>query len=105
MAITDVVWVAYATSTQQWLLKVNYEVGMTAIQAIEQSGLAEQTTIPEPLHVGIFGHKLKSPEQHVLQAGDRVEVYRPLTINPLDIRRNRAKEHPVGRFGKGNRFK
>ncbi|MDN8321380.1 RnfH family protein, partial [Acinetobacter baumannii] len=41
----------------------------------------------------------------VLHAGDRVEVYRPLTINPKDIRRKRAAKNPVGRYIKGNRFK
>ena len=37
--------------------------------------------------------------------GDRVEIYRPLTINPKDIRRKRAAKNPVGRFIKGNRFR
>ncbi|MDD2940288.1 MAG: RnfH family protein, partial [Acinetobacter harbinensis] len=40
-----------------------------------------------------------------LKAGDRVEVYRALTINPKEIRRKRAAENPVGRYCRGNRFK
>ncbi len=40
-----------------------------------------------------------------LQAGDRVEIYRALTINPKDIRRKRAAKNPVGRYAKSNRLK
>jgi len=28
----------------------------------------------------------------VLQAGDRIEIYRPLTLNPMEARRRRARE-------------
>lgn len=76
---------------------------MTVQDAIEQSGLPTQTHLPQPLQVGIFGVKVSL--EHRLQAGDRVEIYRPLLINPQDIRRNRAANHPVGRYQKGNRFK
>ncbi|WP_088752900.1 RnfH family protein [Acinetobacter baumannii] len=55
------------------------------------------------VQVGIFGIKVETDA--VLHAGDRVEVYRPLTINPKDIRRKRAAKNPVGRYIKGNRFK
>ncbi len=40
-----------------------------------------------------------------LQAGDRVEIYRALTINPKDIRRKRAEKNPVGRYARGNRLR
>jgi len=60
--------------------------------------------LPEPLQLGIFGVRLKDLQQ-VLQVGDRVEIYRSLSINPKDIRRIRAQNNPVGRFAKGNRLK
>lgn len=44
----------------------------------------------EPAAVGIFG-KLRSLE-HVLQAGDRIEVYQPLYMDPKEARRVRAKQ-------------
>lgn len=97
------VWVAYTTSEQQFHLRVTFSEGMTAQQAIDASGLAEQVCLPEVLHLGIFGSKIEA--ETVLQAGDRVEIYRPLTINPKDIRRKRAEKNPVGRFIKGNRFR
>ena len=61
------------------------------------------TTLPEPLMLGIFGVRVEP--QHVLQAGDRVEIYRALTINPKDIRRKRAAKNPVGRYAKSNRLR
>lgn len=99
------IWVAYASVDRQWVLDLPYRDGLTVSQAIEESGLLAHVELPDDYQVGIFGVKIKEPSAHLLQAGDRVEIYRSLTINPLEIRRNRAKEHPVGRFAKGNRFK
>ena len=98
------VWVAYAGMTQQILIPLVYHQGMTAQDAIEQSGIRQQVELPETLTLGIFGVRLKDPMQE-LEVGDRVEIYRALTINPKDIRRNRAKKNPVGRYCRGNRFK
>lgn len=103
MKSTACVWVAYATPEQQFHLEVDFLEGMTAEQAIIASGLAEQMTLPEKLHLGVFGIKIQPDSQ--LQIGDRVEIYRSLTINPKDIRRKRAAKNPVGRFAKGNRFR
>ncbi|RZF53574.1 RnfH family protein [Acinetobacter halotolerans] len=97
------VWVAYSNPEQQFHIAVAFVEGMTALQAIQNSGLADQVNLPEPLQLGIFGTKIEAGT--VLQVGDRVEIYRALTINPNDIRRKRAAKNPVGRFAKGNRFK
>lgn len=64
---------------------------MTVADAIAQSGLNEQTQLPETLNLGIWGVKIHSPT-HLLKAGDRVEIYLPLKINPKDIRRKRAEK-------------
>ena len=61
------------------LISVPFEEGMTAAQAVQASGLSNQVDLPEPLQLGIFGVKVET--NAVLHAGDRVEVYRPLTIN------------------------
>ena len=97
------VWVAYAAPDQQFHLAVAFEAGMTVIEAIEKSGLLLATQLEMPLQVGIFG--IRCALEQPLNVGDRVEVYRALTINPKDIRRKRAEKNPVGRFQKGNRFK
>lgn len=98
------IWVAYATPEQQFHIALPFRPGMTAIEAIEQSGIAAQVTLPDPLVLGVFGVRLRDHQQ-VLAVGDRVEIYRALTINPQDIRRKRAAKNPVGRYAKGNRFK
>lgn len=98
MSGQQTVWVAYAAQTQQFHINVPFEQGMTVWQAIERSGLLQQVVLQEPYHFGIFG--VRCAADRLLQAGDRVEIYRPLTINPKDIRRKRAEKNPVGRFQK-----
>ena len=97
------VWVAYAAHDAQFHIAIDFVEGMSAEDAIFASGLAEQTQLPEPLNLGVFGVKVELQQR--LQVGDRVEIYRPLTINPKDIRRQRAAKNPVGIYGRGNRFK
>lgn len=98
------VWVAYATETEQFVLSIAFQENMTVADAIELSGIRKLSSLPEPLICGIFGVKVKDLDV-LVHAGDRVEIYRPLTINPKDIRRNRARNNPVGRYCRGNRFK
>lgn len=98
------IWVAYAGPTAQFHISVPFNEGMTALDAIRLSGIEQQTELPENLQLGIFGVRLKDHQQ-ILQAGDRVEIYRALTINPKEIRRNRAAKNPVSRYCRGNRFK
>jgi putative ubiquitin-RnfH superfamily antitoxin RatB of RatAB toxin-antitoxin module len=47
---------------------------------------------PDSSSMGIFGKAVKSPSTHELREGDRVEIYRPLTIDPKQARLNRAKK-------------
>lgn len=104
MAAPAQVWVAYAAAGQQFHLAVPFAPGMTAWDAIEQSGIRQLADLPEALQLGIFGARLQDPQQP-LAAGDRVEIYRALTVNPKEIRRKRAQNNPVGGFSKGNRAK
>ncbi|MDO4223438.1 MAG: RnfH family protein [Acinetobacter sp.] len=106
------IWLAYANEQQQWLIALAFSEGMTVQMAIEQSGIVQQAQLDLPLsemHIGIFGVKVADLQQQV-QAGDRIEIYRPLKINPKDIRRNRAEKNPTSRYlvkqrARGNRFK
>ena len=41
--------------------------------------------------LGIFGKALREPDTLLLRDGDRVEVYRPLAIDPKAARLERAK--------------
>ena len=99
------IWIVYCAVDQQYSIHIPFQQGMTALQALKASGLAEQVTLPEPLALGVFGLRIKDPATHILHAGDRLEVYRPLTMNPKDVRRRRAEKHPVGRYQQGNQQK
>lgn len=46
-------------------------------------------------HIGIWGHKAERSEG--LSHGDRVEVYRPLTVDPMEARRRRHQVQGGGR--------
>lgn len=84
--------VVYATRERQKLVALEVEPGCTVAAAIDRSGLAEEfpDLVVDPAAVGIFGRKV--PLDHVLQAGDRVEIYRPLIADPKEARRERARK-------------
>jgi hypothetical protein len=82
--------VVYATPERQEVVALELEQGATVAQAIEASGLARRFDgfEAEASRLGIFSRKV-GPE-HELCDGDRVEVYRPLLIDPKEARRQRA---------------
>jgi len=101
--------VVYARPGEIWQRTVEVPPGATALQAVQLSRVLEahpelSGNLP-PL--GIFG-RLCSPAQR-LQAGDRVELYRPLVFDPMESRRRRLlhKERhsglPAGRGNQGGR--
>ena len=83
--------VAYATPDRQSLLSLPVPEGSTVAEAIEQSAIRDEfpELKMEIKAVGIFGRKV--PLDHVLKAGDRIEIYRPLIADPKEMRRQRAK--------------
>lgn len=88
--------VVYALPDEQVLLTVELSAGATVRHAIETSGiLARHPRIDLASDaVGVFGKiaKLDDP----LRDGDRVEIYRPLTMDPKDARRKRALKRQPG---------
>ena len=82
--------VVYATPERQMLYTLDVEVGATARDAIERSGVL--AAFPEidlaRNRVGIFGRlaALSTP----LRDEDRVEILRPLQADPKEVRRKRA---------------
>ena len=93
-----IVQVAYIDHTGQYLVSVAWYPELTALQALQQSGLLEKLLPDQPVVVGVFGLKIDSPDDYLLQSGDRLELYRPLTRDPKEVRRKRAAAHPVGRL-------
>jgi len=87
--------VVYATPAQQVICRLQMADGSSARQAALVSGLAVK--FPELdlscCALGIFGKRLQNPEDYPLQTGERVEIYRPLSIDPKEIRRRRAAKN------------
>ena len=82
--------VVFALAERQELVALVIAAGATVAEAIDQSGIAKR--FPEQdlsaCALGIWGRLADS--DHVLQGGDRVEIYRPLLIDPREARRRRA---------------
>ncbi len=88
--------VAYSAAARQLdVVELNLPQGATAASAIAQSGLLTQHRDIDLAvqKIGIWGH-LCAPDQ-VLRDHDRVEIYRPLLVDPKEARRLRYKRDRV----------
>ena len=89
--------VAYALPDTQRIVKLSVEPGCNALEAARRSGLADQFGIDlEQVKLGVFGKAIK-PLQYVLSEGDRIEIYRPLLIDPKASRKERAQRAKAGK--------
>lgn len=86
--------VVYATPAEQAVVTARLRAGATVAQAIGASGLLVR--FPEidlsKQAVGIYGKRVR-PSDPVAD-GDRVEIYRPLPVDPKEMRRRRARGSP-----------
>ncbi|WP_315900178.1 RnfH family protein [Ferrimonas balearica] len=84
--------VVYALPGEAFVRKLAVPTGSTAEAAIEASGVLER--YPEidlgQQKIGIFSRTVKLSQ--VLEAGDRVEIYRPLIADPREVRKRRAEK-------------
>ena len=83
--------VAYASLTNQCIIKLEMEAESTIEMAIKRSGmlmkfpgidLAKQK-------IGVFSKPRKLTDK--VHDGDRIEIYRPLIIEPKEARRIKAR--------------
>lgn len=83
--------VAYATPKKQIEIPLMVEQSCTVALAIKRSGVLEQ--FPEiqlgKTKVGIYSKVIALDA--MLHDGDRVEIYRPLQVDPKEARRLKAK--------------
>lgn len=84
--------VVFATAERQALVRVDLCADAVVDDAIEASGIAGDFPDHElsTYQVGIWGRPVG--RDHGLQDGDRVEIYRPLVIDPREARRRLAAE-------------
>ncbi len=89
--------VAYALPERQEIIPLEVPVGTTAYEAVLRSGITDRfpqiNLDKDPM--GIFsqpmdGKKLPLAAEYILEHRDRVEIYRPLQIDPKQARLQRA---------------
>ena len=85
-AVVVVVYSAVPRQSREWHLEL--AEGETVAQALARSVLVSFPALDrKSLSMGIWGKKARLG--HALQAGDRLEVYRPLRVDPKVARRER----------------
>ena len=91
--------VVYASPTKQRLVTLTVEQGTSAVEAVRLSNIVKD--FPEiemdNLDLGTFSQPLDGkrrplPHEYSVQNLDRIEIYRPLTIDPMQARLARAEE-------------
>jgi putative ubiquitin-RnfH superfamily antitoxin RatB of RatAB toxin-antitoxin module len=82
--------IAYALPDEQFLFKEEVDEGSTIAQALVNSKLLIEFPNLNIDKVGIFG-KLANSDA-TLRPGDRIEVYRPLKVDPRDRRRAKVEK-------------
>ena len=84
------VWVVYALPDRQSVQELELPQSATVADAVARSGLLQR--FPEiadaPLACAIYGRAVV--DSQVLCAGDRVEILRPLQVDPKESRRRAA---------------
>jgi len=82
--------VAFATPERQWLWQVLLADDATVADALASARTqAADAEVPWDADVGIFGELCE--RSTVPRDGDRIEVYRPLRLDPKESRRERAR--------------
>lgn len=82
--------IAYGLADKQYLYAFEVPKGSTIEQAILISPLLKVVADLDYQQVGIFSKLV--PLETVLKAGDRIEVYRPLKIDPRKKRRESVNQ-------------
>ncbi|MBL80165.1 MAG: RnfH family protein [Nitrosomonadaceae bacterium] len=84
--------VVYALPEDQVLEYLKIPNGTTVAQAIQSSNIYNKLseTQRHNMSLGIFGKLVKS--ETILHNHDRIEIYRPITIDPKEKRRKRIRK-------------
>jgi len=83
--------ISYALPKQQWVQTIVVKSGSTVADVLAQcKNLEPFTQLDLSQHkIGIFGKVVEQTQE--VQAGDRIEIYRPLICDPKMARRMRAE--------------
>jgi putative ubiquitin-RnfH superfamily antitoxin RatB of RatAB toxin-antitoxin module len=88
VAVT-VVYSSAPREVREW--QIELAPGAVVVDALNATAFKQDLTLraTRPI-IGVWGKK--SGLQHGLQSGDRVEIYRPLLVDPKTARRERFKQ-------------
>ena len=93
--------VVYLTPQRQFVIAVQVPDGSRLIDAVRASGVLQRAPELDPsvLDLGVFNRARGANEP--VREGDRIEVYRPLAVDPKEARRVRAavrrrRRNPAG---------
>jgi len=84
--------VAYALPEKQKIIVLDVDEGTTVRDVVRQANM--ELYFPElnveSAKLGIFGKAVRKPEEQAICSGERIEIYRELTVDPKKARANRA---------------
>lgn len=92
--------VAYSPAPRDVLeIALQLPLGATLQTAVDASGLRQRFVDIDlaPGNVGVWGRK--APLDQALRDGDRVEIWRPLRVDPKLARRERFQKQGAGQAG------
>ena len=81
--------VVYALPDGHHIVELDLAAGATAADAVKASGIPARHPEVDLSRLGIFGRRVAGDAR--LSDGDRVEIYRPLALDPKEARRRRAR--------------
>lgn len=81
----------YIDTDEEFIVSLDMAAAATVADAVEQSQVLDKFPSLKAIdyQLGIYSQEVSAETR--LQAGDRVEVYRPLVLDPMEVRRQRAK--------------
>ena len=87
--------IIYALPGREDAVTVSVPAGATLLEAVRASGVLERhlELKEKSLKLGVYGQA--RPPDSPAKAGDRIEIYRELAIDPKEARRKRAKRKRV----------
>ena len=82
--------VAYATAERQVVVALDVDAGATVETALQRAARHEafRGLNVNDMPVGVYGQPVD--RGRLMRPGDRVELYRPLLLDPKEARRRRA---------------
>ena len=81
----------YIEADKEFIVSLDMAMGTTVADAVEQSRVLHQFPSLQTVdyQLGVFSKEVSA--ETCLQPNDRVEIYRQLVLDPMEVRRQRAK--------------